>query len=218
MYHCLILTPPSIWATSRHWVYSSPLCEPPTKQFYSECQSSNDLPSSQSARSIVAPISVGPRPANRQCVREGDIRCARHSLTLPSIYWTQPQQLVRGARKTSLRGEQGIPGSLLAPADSDSVHATAARTIRPTTESSVFPSARTTFVEDVISASFIAATWPEHGDLPNDRGPRTRYMSGIPANLCLFRAFIYFLKRAKHRKVLSQVNRWLANLCNGCLC
>jgi hypothetical protein len=33
--------------------------EPPTKQFYSDCQFSGDQPSSQSARSTAVPISIG---------------------------------------------------------------------------------------------------------------------------------------------------------------
>jgi hypothetical protein len=63
-----------------HWLFvphtglSGYICgESPTKQFPSECQSSSDLPSSQSARSIAASISFGPRPG---------IRRARHSVRL----------------------------------------------------------------------------------------------------------------------------------------
>jgi hypothetical protein len=47
--------------------------EPPTKQIYSKCQSSSDLPSSQSARSIITPISTGPRVANWQYIRDGHL-------------------------------------------------------------------------------------------------------------------------------------------------
>jgi hypothetical protein len=43
------------------------LWEPPTKQFYSKCQSSSDLPSSQSMRSI------GPHPdSHPECQNSGD--------------------------------------------------------------------------------------------------------------------------------------------------
>jgi hypothetical protein len=53
--------------------------EPPSKQFYSECQPSSDLPSSQSARNIPAPISIGSSPAKRQSVKDG-ILSARQSV------------------------------------------------------------------------------------------------------------------------------------------
>jgi hypothetical protein len=56
------------------------LWEAPIKQFYSECQSSRDLPPSQSARSTAAPISVGLRTAGRQSIREG-IRCSTRTIS-----------------------------------------------------------------------------------------------------------------------------------------
>jgi hypothetical protein len=40
-------------------ISSAQVWEPPTKQFYPECQPSSDLQSSQSVRSIAAPISIG---------------------------------------------------------------------------------------------------------------------------------------------------------------
>lgn len=47
------------------------LWEPLTKQFYTKCQCLSDLQSSQSAWSMAAPISVGPRPSSWQHIRDG---------------------------------------------------------------------------------------------------------------------------------------------------
>jgi hypothetical protein len=44
---------------------SNTVWEPPTKQLYSKCQSWRDLPSSQWAQSIAAPISIGSHRASR---------------------------------------------------------------------------------------------------------------------------------------------------------
>jgi hypothetical protein len=45
--------------------------EPPTKKFYSKCQSSKELLSSQSERSIAASSCTGLQPASRQSIRDG---------------------------------------------------------------------------------------------------------------------------------------------------
>jgi hypothetical protein len=74
---------------------------------------------------------------------------------------------------------------LLAPADSESAHATAASTIRQATESSELPSASRLRERShdppgrsyIGPAIFIPATRPDHGGFPssNKARPRTRY-------------------------------------------
>jgi hypothetical protein len=101
---------------------------------YSDCQSSSDLLSSQSAQIITAPISIGSRPAKWQSVKDGyserQAFSGFSSITHMRSKWRQ-----------ACVEERGVTASLLEPADSESVHATTACTIRPTTESSHLRSA-----------------------------------------------------------------------------
>jgi hypothetical protein len=110
-------------------------------------------------------------------VQETGIRSARHSVDATTTVCT------RSNERPVCTEEQGVPGSLLAPTDSETVHATAARTIRPTTESNELPCASRLREQShdsrgrsyVGPAIFIAATRTKHGDLPSDNAASRPY-------------------------------------------
>jgi hypothetical protein len=64
--HCKHL----LYFLSKHKIPGLVLWQPPTNQFYPECQSPRVLPSSQSTWRIAAPSCIGSRPASRQRIRD----------------------------------------------------------------------------------------------------------------------------------------------------
>jgi hypothetical protein len=108
------------------------LWEPSTKQFYSKCQSSRDLPSSQSARSTAAPSCIGSCPASRQSVTDGHPE--RHTVSEFSST-TQTMNKCEPACSEQLRVSASL---LVLPRAFTSCHVTATKMDRPSHEPS-FP-------------------------------------------------------------------------------
>jgi hypothetical protein len=137
------------------------LREPRTKQFYSECQSSSDLPSSQAARSIGAPISTGPRLANRQSIRGMHPGSQAFSGLNRNSLYTKSKGRTSSAKPTSAsrlreHSRNGCPHD---PAD----HRKQRASQRQPTPRAM---ARLSRQELRGPAIFIDTTRLEHGDLP----------------------------------------------------